>query len=64
MPPMSKKLFMYMAAYGGYEDIVRLCYNYDAVDLDEVMDCAAKGGYTEVVRLRRKLGAIDFDRAM
>ena len=35
---------MNMAAYGGHAHIVRLCRDYDRVNLDEVMVWAAEGG--------------------
>ena len=36
-----------MAAYGNHDYVVRLCYDNDKVDLDEVMKCTA--GVNEVV---------------
>ena len=45
-----------MAAYGGHIHVVRLCHNYDKVNLDEVMEWAAEGGHEEVVHLCRDLG--------
>ena len=44
--------------------VVRLCNNYDKVDLDEVMEWAADGGHEDVVRLCRELRATNFDWAI
>ncbi|XP_062506262.1 uncharacterized protein LOC134182838 [Corticium candelabrum] len=72
MVPLARKLgsthiqeAMNMAAYGGHEHVVRLCYNYgDMFDPDEVMERAAEGGHEHVAHLCRKLGATDLNRAI
>ena len=53
-----------MAAYGGHNYVVRLCYNNDKVDLDEVMEWAAEGGQEAVFGLCRKLGATNLKSDM
>ena len=54
---------MNIAAYGGHDYVVRLCYNYVKVNLDEVMEWAT-GGHKKVVRLCQELGATDLNRAI
>ena len=40
-----------MAADGGHAHVVHLRYNYDKVDIHEVMEWAAEGGHEKVFRL-------------
>ena len=53
-----------MAAYCGLDYVVRLCYNNDKVDLDEVMEWTAEGGHEAVFSLCRELGATNFESDM
>ena len=50
-----------MAAYCGLDYVVRLCYNNDKVDLDEVMEWTAEGCHEAVFSLCRQLGATNFE---
>ena len=49
---------------GGHENIIRLCHEWGATDIDKAMVCAACKSHKFIVRLCRDCGAHEIDWAM